>query len=127
MLGTGNNFLEAHGRNVYIGQMNTHVGVSFVGTHHKTTRFGNGEVDTREGYFTGQECIAQVLSGGFGQVLRIGSSFVGAQVFVKRIAQHPLLSGEWQAAQCGRVGSPRNCTIRSPRSLSITSMPCRVR
>ena len=66
--------------------MYAHVGVAFVGANYEATRFGNGEIDAGEGHFPGQKRFTQVLPGGFGEVLRVGSSRRGAEVFVEGIA-----------------------------------------
>ncbi len=86
MLALRDDFLKTHAGNVHIGQVRAHVGVAFVGTHHKFAGFGDGKVDAREGGFARHEFFAQVLSSCLGQVLRIFVAFLGTQVLVEGFA-----------------------------------------
>ena len=67
------------------------------------------------------------LPGRLGQIFRIGRAGGGAQMLVEQLRRRPLSSDGSPAARCGWAARRPSCTIRSPRSLSTTSMPCRSR
>jgi hypothetical protein len=87
----GNDLFDAHAGNVHFRQVGPQVGVAFVGTHHEAPCFGDRKIYPRDGNVGAEKLFAQVPAGGFGEVLRVGGAFLGAQVLVEEFADVPLL------------------------------------
>ena len=66
--------------------MYAHIGIAFVSTNHKSSRFGNGKIDTRQGNFTSQKRISKVQTSRFCEILRVSCSFFSAKMFMKSLA-----------------------------------------
>ncbi len=77
---------QAHGGNLYLGQVRAHVGVALVGTHHVLAGFGYGEVHAREGGAAGHEYVTQVLAGYACELGGVRQTFFGTQMLVKQLA-----------------------------------------
>ena len=67
-------------------QRNPKVRIALVCTNNKATRFRDRKIDPGDADFPRQEFVTQMLSCCFGQILRVGCSGVGSQVFVVRQA-----------------------------------------
>ena len=67
-------------------QRDAQVGVPFVRADDEAARFGDGEVHAGDSGFGAQEFRAQMLAGRFGQVIGVGRAGLGAEPFVKQLA-----------------------------------------
>jgi hypothetical protein len=74
---------DPHTRNVYIGQVSAHIGITFIGAYNEFPGFGNGEIDTGKGDATRQEFLPEMQPRGMRQELWVSIAGGSPQVFVK--------------------------------------------
>ena len=67
-------------------QRNAQVSVSLIGAHDKTTGLGYRKVDPGDSDFAREKLPPQVAASSFSKILRIRSTFVGSQMFMKGVA-----------------------------------------
>ena len=105
-------------------QAHAEVGVAFVGDDHERAALGDREVRAGDRRVGGEEARAQVRARDLGEPAGVRLARGRAS---SRANSSPMSSRDWWIAgmmMCDG-GSSASCTIRSPRSVSITSMPLR--
>ena len=85
VLSSGDDFLDSHAGDMDICEMNSHIGISLVGTDYKLTCLCYCEVDSGDSDFGLQKFLSQMQSGRMSQVGRVFISFFGLKFFMEKI------------------------------------------
>jgi hypothetical protein len=113
---------------MYWRQMNPHVRIALIGTHHESTRLGNCEIYPCKRGPSRKEFIPKVSARGTGEVNRIFTARIRPEVFMKDFANLALTQmNGWHHNVAGRLMCKLNNPLAQVRVNHFDTLPFKVR